>query len=210
MSQHSIEERVIALAAIFQACALVQQIARHGRVDNEPFESLIKSIMITNADNTEDIYGGISGVQLGLSTIAHQVSSKKPLDMEVTRYLLSLLHLEKKLHKQPAILQKLGDGIDSAISQSEHFSTTHENVIAKLGGIYAETISTIQPKIMVDGEHGHLSNPNNANKVRALLLAGMRAAILWRQCGGNRLQLLFQRKNLILTAQSLLQNSVES
>lgn len=205
MSQHKIEERVIALAAIFQAAVLVQQVARQGKIDNpDTYDRMIESILITDGETAADIYQGVSNVTLGLQTINQQATSKKPLDMEITRYILNLLHLERKLSKQPFLLQKLSDGIDSAIAQTEHFSPTHENVIARLGGLYSETISTIPPKIMVEGEHGHLNNPSNANKVRALLLAGMRAAILWRQCGGNRLQLLFQRKKLIATTQRLL------
>jgi len=206
VSQHNIEERVIALAAIFQAAALVQQVARQGKInDIEAYNCIIESVLITSADNAADIYQGVSNVTLGLQTIIQQVANKKPLDMEITRYILNLLHLERKLSKQPQLLQKLGDGIDSAIAQATHFSPTHENVVAKLGGLYSDTISTIPPKIMVEGEHGYLNNPGNANKVRALLLAGIRGAILWQQCGGSRLQLLFQRKKFIATAQQLLQ-----
>jgi high frequency lysogenization protein len=76
--------------------------------------------------------------------------------------------------------------------------------LANLAGCYSETISTLSPRIVVLGEHGHLSNPDVANTVRALLLAAIRSAVLWRQCGGNRLQLLFGRRKLIAEAQRLL------
>ncbi len=209
MSQHTIEERVIALAALYQAATLVQQVARHGQIESEPFKRSIESILVTDAESTAAIYGGLEGVGYGLKVISQQISNKSPLDMEVTRYVLSLMSLERKLNKQPQIQQHLAQGIENATAQAEHFSPTHENVIANLGGLYSDTISTIQPKIMIDGEHGHLNNPDNANKVRALLLAGMRAVILWRQCGGNRLQLLFQRKKLLSTVQVLLNNVSE-
>ncbi len=209
MSQHTIEERVIALAALYQATTLVQKIARHGQIESEPFKCSIESILATDAESTAAIYGGLEGVEYGLKAVSQQISNKSPLDMEVTRYVLSLMSLERKLNKQPQIQQHLAQGIENAIAQAEHFSSTHENVIANLGGLYSDTISTIRPKIMIDGEHGHLNNPDNANKVRALLLAGMRAVILWRQCGGNRLQLLFQRKKLLSTAQALLNNMNE-
>ena len=41
MSQHTIEERVIALAALYQATTLVQKIARHGQIESEPFKCSI-------------------------------------------------------------------------------------------------------------------------------------------------------------------------
>ncbi len=206
MSQHTIEERVIALAALYQATALVQQVARSGQVESEPFRRSIESILVTDAKNSAEIYGGIEGVAYGLKALTQQTASKNPQDVEITRYALSLMHLERKLGKHPELQQRLGQGIENVITQAEHFSSTHENVIANLGGLYSDTISTIPPKIMIDGEQGHLNNPANANKVRALLLAGMRAVILWRQCGGNRFQLLFQRKKLLATAQALLSN----
>jgi high frequency lysogenization protein len=40
--------------------------------------------------------------------------------------------------------------------------------------------------------------------VRALLLAGMRAAVLWHQCGGSRLKLIIQRRPLLECAKGLL------
>jgi len=43
-----------------------------------------------------------------------------------------------------------------------------------------------------------------ANKIRTLLLAGIRAAVLWRQMGGNRWQLLFSRKDIINDAKMLI------
>ena len=49
---------------------------------------------------------------------------------------------------------------------------------------------------MVSGEHMHLSKPENANRIRALLLAGIRAAVLWRQSGGNWFSLMLRRKSL--------------
>jgi high frequency lysogenization protein len=57
---------------------------------------------------------------------------------------------------------------------------------------------------MVSGEHGHLNNPAIAAKVRATLLAGIRSAVLWRQLGGRRWQLLFARSKIARAATELL------
>src|SRR3569623_1381139 len=56
----------------------------------------------------------------------------------------------------------------------------------------------------VIGAQGLLSLPDVANKVRTLLLAAIRSAVLWRQCGGNRWQLIFGRRKIIDTARALL------
>ncbi len=124
--------------------------------------------------------------------------------MDITRYVISLLHLEKKLKKNKAMTDQIASGLENAKNQMEYFSLSHENVLANLGNIYQETISTLLPRILIQGEQNFLSQQNNANKIRALLLAGIRSAVLWRQCGGNRLQFLLGRKKYLHTAQELI------
>ena len=92
------------------------------------------------------------------------------------------------------MLEEISNRLNKIESQFEFFTLNHENTIAKLSHLYQDTISTIGPKIIVSGEQLHLSNEANANKVRALLLAGIRSAVLWNQCGGSRWQFLFGRK----------------
>ncbi|MEW8367847.1 MAG: DUF489 family protein, partial [Candidatus Thiodiazotropha taylori] len=70
--------------------------------------------------------------------------------------------------------------------------------------IYAENISTLKPRIMVSGETIYLQNSDNVNRIRALLLSGIRSAMLWRQTGGRRRQLLFSRSNYIDNCKNLL------
>ena len=43
----------------------------------------------------------------------------------------------------------------------------------------------------------HLQQTDTAAKIRALLLAGIRSARLWRQLGGHRWQLIFSRRKLL-------------
>ena len=54
------------------------------------------------------------------------------------------------------------------------------------------------------GNPTYLQNSHTANKVRALLLAGIRAAILWRQVGGKRWHLLIARNRYQKACQQLL------
>ncbi|MGD8430724.1 MAG: DUF489 family protein, partial [Ectothiorhodospiraceae bacterium] len=57
---------------------------------------------------------------------------------------------------------------------------------------------------LIQGERGYLEDPRNAALIRTLLLSALRAASLWRQCGGTRLRLIFGRKRLIEEARKLL------
>ncbi len=61
---------------------------------------------------------------------------------------------------------------------------------------------------MVKGEEKFLSQTNNANKIRALLLSGIRSAVLWRQVGGNRWQLLLKRKYFVSEANRILRDEI--
>ncbi|MES0327424.1 MAG: DUF489 family protein, partial [Gammaproteobacteria bacterium] len=129
---------------------------------------------------------------------------KNDRNLEVTKYAISMIALEKKLSANPKMLEQVTEGLNEIQKSMEFFSLMHENVFAKLGGLYKDTISTLQPKIVVQGERAYLSNESNANKVRALLFAGIRAAVLWRQCGGSRWHILLGRKKYLNECQYLL------
>lgn len=209
--QYSNYDKTLALAGIFQAARLVQQIARTGMVDQDVFAASIKSVFRIDAANPEDVYGGAQNILSGCRTLLNQLGGGESRDsnqeIEVTKYVITIMVLERKLAKHPELLQKIGAGIEKATAQSEHFSMTHDNVIASLADVYAETISTLRPRIMVNGEHNHLSNQDNANKIRALLLAAMRSAVLWRQCGGTRWQIMFKRKTFTDEAERILKHN---
>jgi len=199
--EHTIQDRTLALAGTFQAAYLVHQIATQGMTDTAALEASINSIFKVDADSVEEVFGDINGVITGLSVMKRQLSNDRHrYDMQITQYVVAILHLSKKLQKRPQVLQQIAEGIQGATEQAQVFHNTHENVIARLADIYQNTVSTIPPKIMVQGQHGHLSNPNNASKVRAILLAGIRSGILWMQCGGARWQVLLKRKAYVTEA----------
>jgi len=196
MSLNSITNQTIALAGLSQVCLLVQQLATTGTADNAAIETSINSILKIDSDGVIDIYGKLSDLKPGLKQLEQQLISKTIADPEQARYAASLVFLEKQLSNRPEMLTKISTGISTAQAQSESFGLLHENVLANLGDLYHSTISTLQPRIMVNGEEEYLGQPNIVNKIRALLLAGIRATMLWRQCGGARWKFLFFRKKL--------------
>ena len=205
MTQYSITDRTLALAGIFQAAGLVQAMAERGSCDPDAFETSIRSIFDVNPRNAEVIFGGVAGLRLGLQGLLEHLSGKQtPHKAQIVKYGVGVLYLERQLAKKPDMLDRISVGIERARQQSKHFSITHSNVLASLAGCYSDTVSTLTPRIIVSGEQGHLSNPVVANAVRALLLAAIRSAVLWRQCGGNRIQLLFGRRKLLAEARHLL------
>ena len=196
-------DRCIALAGVFQAAGLASRVARHGMADSDAMESSLYSLFQVDAASVEDVYGGLSGIADGLRTLREQLIGEKARNIDITRYVISLMHLEKKLSKQPTMLQRLSEGINNATRQLEHYPLLHTNILAAMADLYSETISNLRPRIMIQGEPLHLQNTENINRIRALLLSGIRSAILWRQCGGNRFQILLGRKRLTETANAL-------
>jgi high frequency lysogenization protein len=204
MQLNTITNQTIALAGIAQAAALVQQLATTGTADPMAMEASIASVLKIDSDSVIDVYGGMPGIKLGLKQLNEQMTGYKIVNPEQARYSASLVFLENQLSGRKDLLNSIQIGIAKAQAQSEHFGLLHENVMANLGEVYQSTISMLQPRIMVNGEQEYLSRPDVANKIRACLLAGIRSAILWKQCGGTRWKFLFFRKKIQAELQILL------
>ncbi len=194
---------------MFQAAQLVQQLAHDGRAGTRAFASSIQSILKLNANTTEEVFGGVRGVRDGLELVQSRLAGgDEPLDVEIARYVISMLHMAGVLTRRDDVQEAIRHDIETAETQMKFFEPTdggvHPTLIEKLAEVYVQHLSTLAPRIMVTGEHGYLVNPLIAAKVRAALLAGIRAAFLWRQLGGRRWQLLFSRRKMALAAARLL------
>jgi high frequency lysogenization protein len=196
MSLNTTTNQAIALAGISQACLLVQQLANTGTADNKAIETCINSVLRIDSDNVISIYGDLEHIKPGLEQLQKQLTARTTADPEQGRYAASLVFLEIQLSKKPEMLDKIRIGVEKAQAQSEVYDALHENVLANLGDLYHTTISTLQPRIIVNGKEEYLGQPDIVNKIRALLLAGIRSTLLWRQCGGARWKFIFFRKKL--------------
>jgi high frequency lysogenization protein len=199
-------DRAIALSGIYQAASSVQQVARRGLVNADTIAANIHSLFQINAESVADVFGGVEAVAPGLRLAYRQLSGEEARDDELTRYLLALVQLERKLSNHLDRLEHIRHGITTIAARLTHFPATHSNILGALAEIYAENISQLSPRIMVSGEPVHLQNSDNVNKIRALLLSGIRAATLWRQTGGKRRQLLFLRRRYSDACMQLLGN----
>ena len=193
------QERLIALAAVFEAAALVERLAKTGQVQEGPPACLLGSLLVRNPKDTLEVYGGDHlNLRDGLRALAGALErNPQSLPRESLRYALALLSLQRQLDKRGDMLQVIGNRLQQIDSQVQMFGVTHDNVIAACAALYQDTISTFRQRIQVHGEMQHLQNSRNAEKIRALLLAGIRSAMLWRQLGGHRWQLLFSRRKLL-------------
>ena len=200
------EEQVIALGAIFEAAIQVDKLARTGQVSEGPVSCLLGSILERSPDEVMQIYGGTPhDIRRGIQALQAMLErDTAALQRDALRYSMNLLTLERQLSKRDDMLSVLGSRLEQAGSQVEHFGILHDNVAASLGSIYQETPSTRRLRTQVHGDRRYLQQPDSPNRIRALLLAGIRSARLWRQLGGHRWQLLFARKKLLDATHSVL------
>ena len=195
--------QALALAGVFQAASLVDELARTGQVDERAWETLIRATLDTNPESFEAIYGGHpNNLRRGLEVL-ESVVGRQQANPVVLRYGFSLLMLMNKLRGNDAMLDDLGTRLTRIQGQAEHFGETHENVIASLGEAYQETLSTLKTRIVVQGDPSLLQSRMMPERVRAILLAGIRFALLWHQQGGRRWKLVFQRGALKTTLDQL-------
>ncbi|RLT97361.1 MAG: lysogenization regulator HflD [Ketobacter sp.] len=207
--RHKEEEKALALAGLFQAAALVQQLARTGEVNQDAYSPLIESIFVLDPKTVEDVYGGCKGVKLGVDTLLLVLKEKESARYaDAIRYAIGMLHVEKLLRRESDINSVLRSRLEQVTHQLQHFDgVTSQAVVTKLNDIYLDTLAKFKFRIQVNGDPSHLQRAENAAKIRAILLAGIRSAMLWRQMGGSRLQFAFGKGRLV-KALELLQNEI--
>lgn len=203
--RHAYSDRMLALAGICQNAYLVSQIARKGQVDHELVEISLRSIVETSPESAEDIYGGTANIRLGAEQLKKHLDPKQQSrDMDVFRYSVGLLGLQKRLAKTHGAFEQLANRIEQAKRQLEHFNLMDEHMISNFAAIYTDIISPVGQRIQVAGTPAYLQAKANQDKIRALLLAGVRAAVLWQQTGGSRLQFLLSRKKMLEATEQLI------
>jgi len=198
------EGRVIALAGVFQALALVRAIALRGGCDALAARHSLASIFRIDADSPAEVFGGVGNLRLGLETLIAQLDEHGKRDVELTRMAVAVLRLERSLAARPDTLRMLREQIENMAGLAAQAEAGHVDMAARLAGLYTDTLSRLKPRVLVEGNASFLNQPAQVNQIRALLLAAVRAAVLWRQLDGSQLRLLFRRRQYAMLARGLL------
>lgn len=203
-TRYSNNDRVIALAGIYQAAKLAHDLANHGDCGSAPFAATRDAVLDFEPPSVEAVFGGACGVALGLRTVTAYLDKASQQQLEVSRYVVALMHLGDRLQRNQAAMDDLAEALSALSRRTEHFELGSSVLNEQLADIYQNHISPLGPRIMIRGEPLHLRNTSNAARVRTALLGGIRACVLWRQAGGGKWQLLLQRRKLVATAHALL------
>ncbi len=197
--------RTLALAGVFQATELVRQAACHGTWSGYAATASMRSLFTRDAETVENVYGDIPQMRLGIETML-EVLGGEDHHIDALRYAVAVLQVQRKFKKSRTMQQKVAERLD-AIAQTDERLEQHEredHQAADIAALYRDTVSTLSPRIVVNGKPEYLKNQRTISWVRALLMAGLRSAVLWDQLGGGRFELMFGRRRIISDAQSLL------
>ncbi|MRT39980.1 high frequency lysogenization protein HflD [Enterobacteriaceae bacterium RIT702] len=200
-------EITLALAGVCQAAHVVQQLAQQGHCDNAALNVSLRSLIDLNPGSTLAVFGNDeANLKVGLETLMAVLNSsnRQGASAELTRYTLSMMVLERKLHGNKAAMNTLAQRIGQLDRQLAHYELESDTITSAMAGIYVDVISPLGPRIQVTGSPQVLQNSQVQSKVRAALLAGIRSAVLWQQVGGGRLQLMFSRQRLLSEAKTIL------
>ena len=206
-----IKSETIALAALFQCCTQIQRIATTGYFDERAVASVIRSLIVTDPKTKDDIYQEsdlVVGFKQILDSFGKGDMSKAADTIVITKMALKLITLAHNVEGNDKVFNRMSDEIDAltrAIT-TDHpdfltFGNTQvvntEENFHLFGSLYQSIISPNFAKLIIYGEERCLREVSNQEKIRALLLAGIRAVILWRQVGGRRRFLVFRRKAIL-------------
>jgi high frequency lysogenization protein len=202
---NNLHHQTLALASMFQSANLINQMARGENINQAAFDCSCDSLFTIDAPSVEEIFGPGDGLMQGLKAlIGYLGGEEKNPDRTMAYYVLSMIKLEGRLLKNAKMVDKVHKGLQDIQQQTHDFDLSPLARVHKIDGLYQKTISHIKPRILVHGDQHHLNNSDNTSKIRTLLFAGIRAAVLWRQLGGSRLKLLFSRKKYVQQAREIL------
>lgn len=127
------EERTLALASIIQAAYWVDRLATTGELSYTELEAGLATLFEFSPESTESALGGAQAQRTGLRTLLKMVDSGGQEPQAVTRYLVGLTHLERKLSKRSDMLAVLADRLQQCERQRAHFDElSNPSILANL------------------------------------------------------------------------------
>lgn len=193
-----LQQRVLALAGMLQALSQVRQIADTGQADAAVVATAVDSVFRIDAESPQAVYGGASALRPGLLLLRGYFGSdgKDPL---LPRLALAVIQLERRFVRDAAMAQRVHDAVLALAPMATRLGSPHPEVLAALGGLYADTISHLRPRVLVQGNPHYLGQSGVVAEIRAMLLAALRSAVLWRQLEGSLWDFVLRRKGLLAT-----------
>jgi high frequency lysogenization protein len=192
----SMEQRALALAGLLQSLKQVRQIADTGQADAGVVATAIDSVFRIDAESPLAVYGGASALRPGLLLLRGYFGNDGK-DELLPRLALAVLQLERRFVRDAGMAQRVHEGVLALAPAAARLGNQHPDVLAALGALYADTISHLRPRVLVQGNPHYLGQTGVVAEIRAMLLAALRSAVLWRQLDGSLWDFLLRRRELV-------------
>ena len=189
------DDRVLALAGVLQALAQVRRIADTGQSDMALVQVSLDSVFRIDADNAEAVFGNATQLRSGLRQLRDYLANGNK-DEALGKLALAVLQLERRFVRDLRMLEQLKSVVQRLQPDAARVGSSHTDVVSGLAKLYADTLSTLRPRVMVQGNPHYLGQAGVVSEIRALLLAALRAAVLWRQLGGSLWDFVFARRQM--------------
>ena len=192
---NAFDDRALALAGLLQALAQVRRIAETGQAEGAQVAAVLDSVFRIDAADTESVFGGAGKLRQGLRTLRDYLANGNK-DEALGKLALAVLQLERRFVREAEVIRKVQTGVQALSAPAERLGAAHPDVVAGLGSLYADTVSTLKPRVMVQGNPHYLGQAGVVAEIRALLLSALRSAVLWRQMGGSMWDFVLRRRDL--------------
>lgn len=189
----NIDDRVLALAGLLQALTQVRRIADTGQSESRQVATALDSVLRIDAADTEAVYGSTGNLRSGMRLLRDYLAHGNK-DEALGRLVLAVLQLERRFVRNRDMTSQVQQGLSKLGTPGTGQVNTDPERIEQLARLYADTISTLRPRVMVQGNPHYLGQAGVVAEIRALLLAALRSAVLWRQLGGSLWDFVFQRR----------------
>ncbi len=191
-ANHAKREQALALATCFQCLYLVDRIAHSGQCDEEAEQACLDSLFRFDAQSSSEALGDLKQLSLGLRVLNDLLSGKRENEYRLLlRYFMAIMHIQQHLRRDTDRIKIIRSRLEHA--ERNRSLSDRQALIAGIAGVYSDTVSTLKFRVSISGNQQQLRNPQQAERIRALLLAALRALFLWRSQGGRRWRLIFGR-----------------
>lgn len=194
-------DKTLALAAIFQAAGLANELARKGSTDSSVEAFLTQSALVMDTDDISAIYPNIDGLKSGLRWLEGCLLEQgRGLQnaAEIIRIALGVIQVEGQFSQHETVQNTLRNRLDNINRQRTlNPDMSHSELNNLLGSAYVDSLGQLRFRVQIRGDAKQLQAPGMAERIRAILLAGVRAAWLWRRLGGRRWHLIFTRGQIL-------------
>ena len=197
------DDRVLALGALLVALSQVRRIAETGQSDSATLHVALDSVFRLDAADTAAAVGGVDAVRPGLRLLRDYLAGTNK-DEALGKLAMAVMQLERRFVADAAMTERVRTGLRALQGPVERLGSPHHDVVAGLASLYADTISHLRPRVMVQGNPHYLGQAGVVAEIRALLLAALRAAVLWRQMGGSLWDFLFRRRDMAAAIDQLM------